>query len=70
MKEFEVYLEEMLKQRNDNDSINLIEIKPGEKMLIDELVHRGLIKNVRYILSSKVGFDFTYEGMHYFDEKD
>lgn len=54
---------------SDNLRIFQYEMKDGERMLIKKLEDLGLIENVSYIGINYVGFDLTYDGLHYFDEK-
>lgn len=45
------------------------EMKSGERMIIKKLEDLGLIENVTYMGINYVGFDLTYDGLHYFDVK-
>ena len=68
MKEFEVFLKDAIEKKNEFNSVNVLPIQPNDRAIIDKLKNDGLIKNVRYIGMGAVGFDFTYDGLHYFDE--
>lgn len=54
---------------SDNLRIFQYEMKDGERILIKKLEDLGLIENVSYMGINYVGFDLTYDGLHYFDEK-
>lgn len=68
MKEFEALLKDAIENKNEFNSVNCLPIEFKDRMLIDKLKNTGLIENVRYIGMSAVGFDLTYDGLHYFDE--
>ena len=68
MKEFENFLKNAIGQKNEYNSVNVLPIQPNDKAIIDKLKNEGLIENVRYIGISDIGFDLTYDGLHYFDE--
>ena len=68
MKEFEVFLKNALEQKDKYNSVNFISIKPSDRTIIDKLKDMGLIEKIRYIGMAGVGFDITYDGIHYFDE--
>lgn len=68
MKEFEIFLKDAIEKKNEHNSVNFIPIKPNDRAIIDKLKNEGLIENIRYIGMSAVGFDITYDGLHYFDE--
>lgn len=68
MKEFEAFLAKAIKQKSDFGSVNFLPISYDDRKIIDELEKEGLINNVRYIGMQAVGFDLTYDGLHYFDE--
>ena len=54
--------------KNDFGSVNFLPISYDDRAIIDKLKKEGLIDNVRYIGMQAVGFDLTYDGLHYFDE--
>ncbi len=68
MKEFEIFLQNAIEKSKGHNSVNFIPIEPNDRAIIDKLKNEGLIENVRYIGMRAVGFDFTYDGLHYFDE--
>lgn len=70
MRDFELFLKKALEQKNSNGFVNYVEIARGEEMIIEKLKDEGLIKNIRHFGRNTVGFDLTYEGSHYFDEKE
>ena len=45
-----------------------MEIGPNERLIIEKLKDEHYITNVRFIGMRAVGFDLTYDGLHYFDE--
>lgn len=67
MTDFEVFLKKAREQKSDNNSINFLPINSEDRTIIEKLKKDGLINNVRYIGMKAVGFDLTYEGLHYFD---
>lgn len=64
---YEEYLAEAIKSYNEKGNNNYTPLKDGDRLIIEELENKGLIKNVRYIGREAVGFDLTYSGTHYFD---
>lgn len=54
---------------SDNLRVFQYEMKDGERMIIKKLESLGLIENVSYMGINFVGFDLTYDGLHYFDSK-
>ena len=68
MKEFETFLAKAIDQKNDFGSVNFLPISYTDRAIIDKLKKGGLIDNVRYIGMQAIGFDLTYDGLHYFDE--
>lgn len=68
MKKFETFLANAIKQKNEFDSVNFLPIGPEDRSIIDKLKSEHLIGNIRYIGMQAVGFDLTYDGLHYFDE--
>ncbi len=67
MKDFEEFLKKAIEEKNQLNSVNCIPIDKDGRMIIDKLKDEGLIKNVRYMNMYAVGFDLTYDGLHYFD---
>mgnify|MGYP004551491873 CR=1 FL=1 len=70
MEEYEIYLKKALEQKNEFGSVNILPLDPNDRMIVDVLKRKGLITNIRYITMKGVGFDFTYEGLHYFDREE
>lgn len=68
MKEFETFLAKAIDQKNDFVSVNFLPISYNDRAIIDKLKKEGLIDNVRYIGMQAIGFDLTYDGLHYFNE--
>lgn len=68
MKEFEVFLKNAIEKKNEHNSVNFMLIEPNDRAIIDKLKNDGLIENIRYIGMGAVGFDITYDGLHYFDD--
>jgi hypothetical protein len=69
MKDYEILLKKLIpKARKDDWSILTYEYANGERVLFKKLEEDGLIENVRYIGMKYIGFDFTYNGYHYFDQ--
>ena len=68
MKEFEIFLKNAIGQKNEFNSVNVLPIQPNDRAIIDKLKNDGLIENIRFIGMGTVGFDLTYDGIHYFDE--
>ena len=63
---------DLLNDKNNNAIFGLV-ISNNKKYLLDVLFEKGLIKAVKSSNSANngesiVSFDFTYEGLHYFDE--
>lgn len=70
MKDYEILLKNLIpKARKDDWNVLTYEFAPGERVLFKKLEDEGLIENVRYIGMKYVGFDFTYDGYHYFDKE-
>lgn len=70
MKDYERFLKKIIpKARKDDLSVLMYEYEQGERVLIEKLRDEGLIKSVRFMGMKYVGFDFTYDGYHYFDEQ-
>lgn len=67
MQEYENFLKKALEMKNQFDSVNFLSISQNERSIIEKLKYEGLIKNIRYIGMFAVGFDITYDGIHYFD---
>lgn len=69
LKDFEMLLKKLIPiARKDDWSVMKYDIQLGERPLFKALQDMGLITNVRYMGMKYVGFDFTYDGYHYFDE--
>ena len=68
MKEYELFLKKAIDLKDKYNSINFMSIEQSEREIIKILESLGLINNVRYIPTNNVGFDITYDGIHYFDE--
>ena len=68
MKDFEKFLTIAIEKKNEYNNINCLKISPDDRIIVQELADRRLIENIRYIGMSAVGFDLTYQGLHYFDE--
>lgn len=68
MNEFDIFLKNAIGQKNEFNSVDALPIQPNDRAIIDKLKNVGLIENIRYIGMSAVGFDLTYDGLHYFDE--
>lgn len=70
MKDYEMLLKKLIpKARKDDWSILTYEFVNGERVLFKKLEEDGLIENVRYMGMKYIGFDFTYNGYHYFDQR-
>lgn len=68
MKKLETFLNKAIEQKNEFNSVNFLSISSEDSVIIDKLKNEGLIDNIRYIGMQAVGFDLTYDGLHYFDE--
>ena len=68
MKEYEDLLKRSIELKNAQNSVNCMEIGPNERQIIEKLRDEHYITNVRFIGMRAVGFDLTYDGLHYFDE--
>lgn len=69
MKEYEIFLKKAIEQKNEHNSVNFIPLETTDRMIVEKLESMQLINNVRYIGMTAVGFDLTYDGVHYFDEQ-
>lgn len=69
MKEYEIFLKKAIEQKNEHNSVNFIPLETNDRMIVEKLESMQLINNVRYIGMTAVGFDLTYDGVHYFDEQ-
>lgn len=70
MKDYEILLKKLISKANKDDwNILLYTIEASERPLFGKLEKDGYIKNVNFRGQKYVGFDLTYEGMHYFDKK-
>lgn len=72
MKDYEELLKQIVDAYNKDGktSFPLYMMKSNERMLFKKLETDGLIDKVRYIGRDGIGFDVTYEGIHYFDDKE
>ena len=69
MNDYEILLKKLIpKARKDDWSILSYEYANGERVLFKKLEEDGLIEHVRYMGMKYIGFDFTYNGYHYFDQ--
>lgn len=72
MKDYEKFLKtcvESVDKDDPNYRIVQYEMKGEDRMIIKKLEGMGLISNVIYMGIKYVGFDITYDGLHYFDEE-
>ncbi len=67
MKTFEEFLQEAISKANEYGRVNLMGIGNEDRVIITKLQDEGLIENVSFISMIGVGFDLTYDGLHYFD---
>lgn len=73
MKEYEIFLKKFIDSfdsNNPNNRIMCYEYQANERSLIKKLEDLGLIENVAFMGMKYVGFDLTYDAIHYFDEND
>ena len=71
MKDYEILLKKLISKANKDDfNILCYAMEPGERPIFGKLQNDGYIKNVRFRGYQYVGLDLTYEGVHYFDEKE
>ena len=68
MKEFEAFLAKAIEHKDEFGSVNFLPISYDDRAIIDKLKKEEFIDNVRYIGMQAIGFDLTYDGLHYFDE--
>lgn len=68
MKEFEAFLAKAIEHKDEFGSVNFLPISYYDRAIIDKLKKEGFIDNVQYIGMQAIGFDLTYDGLHYFDE--
>ena len=68
MKEFEAFLAKAIEHKDEFGSVNFLPISYDDRAIIDKLKKEGFIDNVRCIGMQAIGFDLTYDGLHYFDE--
>lgn len=68
MKDYETFLKKAIELKDKYNSVNFMSIEQSEREVIKKLKSLGLINNVRYIPTNNVGFDITYDGVHYFDD--
>ncbi len=74
MHDYEIFLKKGLELKNAHNFVNYMPIdmesRAEMRNIVKKLEEMGLIKNIRYMSKDEaVGFDITYEGCHYFDEK-
>lgn len=73
MKEYEKFLQKCIEAVDQQDPYHRIfqyELQGNDRAIIEKLETLGCITNITYMGMKYVGFDITYDGMHYFDEKD
>lgn len=73
MKEYEKFLKRCIETVDQKDPYHRIfqyELQGNDRAIIEKLETLGCITNITYMGMKYVGFDITYDGMHYFDEKD
>ena len=68
MKEFEAFLAKAIEHKDEFGLVNFLPISYDDRAIIDKLKKEEFIDNVRYIGMQAIGFDLTYDGLHYFDE--
>ena len=68
MKEFDAFLAKAIEHKDEFGSVNFLPISYYDRAIIDKLKKEGFIDNVQYIGMQAIGFDLTYDGLHYFDE--
>lgn len=71
MKEYEKFLKKCIESLDKNNPYHRIfqyEMKGDDRAIIEKLKNLGYIANVTYMGIKHVGFDITYDGIHYFDE--
>lgn len=70
MKDYEILLKKLISKANKDDwKVLLYTIEDGERPLFDKLEKDGFIKNVIPRGSQYMALEITYDGIHYFDEK-
>ena len=72
MKDYEKFLKKCVDSVDKDDPYHRIlqyEMKGEDRMIIKKLEDIGLISNVTYMGMRYVGFDITYDGLHYFDRE-
>lgn len=70
MKDYEILLKKLIgKADKDTYYVMYYKYEKGERPIIEKLKEEKLIKNISFIGRDAVGVDLTYEGYHYFDEK-
>ena len=70
MKDYEILLKKLIPKANKKDySILLYRCEDDDRPLFDKLKSEKLIKKFSFCGRDGVSVDLTYEGMHYFDEK-
>ena len=77
MKDYEKFLKrciETVDQKDPYHRVSQYELKGDDQAIIEKLKSLGCISNVTYMVMNMgtkyVGFDITYDGLHYFDESD
>lgn len=70
MEEYEVFLKRALELKDRHNSVNCMQIVPNDLLTLEKLKQEGLISDFRRIGMNNVGFNLTYDGLHYFDEQE
>lgn len=69
MEEYEVFLKRALELKDRHNSVNCMQIVPNDRLTLEKLKQERLICNFRSIGMNNVGFDLTYDGLHYFERR-
>jgi len=69
MEEYEVFLKNALELKDEHNCVNSMRIAPNDILTLEKLKQEGLISNFRKIGMNNVGFDLTYDGLHYFERR-
>ena len=73
MREYEHLLKTILETcdyNNPNHRVRVYEFHENERMVFNKLEEMDLIKNVTHIGQRYIGFDLSYDAIHYFDESE
>ena len=73
MREYEHLLKTILETcdyNNPNHRVRVYEFHENERMVFNKLEEMDLIKNVTHIGQRYIGFDLSYDAIHYFDENE